>query len=87
MWLTSHVPDEAFFLKKFELRRVDCNSVAKTKHGGVHIAVKHELNHCRCKIKVTHDDLICVSIELAGIVLQICCIYNPHAGNLMTSLF
>ena len=74
-WLTSHVPDEAVFLKEFELHRADRHSVAKTKHGGVLIAVKHKLNHSRCKINFAHDGFICVSIDLAGTVLQICCIY------------
>ena len=64
-WLTSHVPDEALFLKEFELHRADRHSEAKTKHGGVLIAVKHELNHSRCKINVAHDDFICVFIDLA----------------------
>ena len=54
---------------------------AQKKHGDVLIAIKHELHHCRCKINVAHDDLFCVSIELAGIVLQICCIYNPPTGG------
>ena len=56
--------------------------MAKTKHGGVLIAVKDELNHSRCKINVAHDDFICVIIDLAGTVLQISCIYNPPTGSL-----
>ena len=80
-WLNSHVPDEALFLGKFELHGADCPSVAKTKHGGVLIAVKQELNQSRCKINIAHDDFICVSIDLAVTVLQICCIYNPPTGS------
>ena len=57
-WLTSNVPDEVLFLKEFELHRADIHSVAKTKLGGVLIAVKDELNYSRCKINVAHDDYI-----------------------------
>ena len=80
-WLNSLVPDEALFLKNFELHWADCHSVTKTKNGGVLIAVKHELNHSRCKVNVAHDEFICVSIDRAGIVLQICYIYNPPTGS------
>ena len=71
-----------FFPKKIEMHRADRHSVAKTKHGGVFTAVKHELKHSPCKTNVAHDDFICVSIDLAGVVLKICYIYNPPIGSL-----
>ena len=79
-WLTSDVPDNAFFLTGYTIHRTDGRTENhNSKHGGVLIAVK-DIPHYRLK-NTTHSESVSIALKTPTESLVICCMYNPPKSS------
>ena len=76
-WLVSAFTNTALFLKSYFIHRNDTLSTdAKSKHGGVLIAVKSLIRHTRIRIDPKYSETVTVKISLHEVECIICCLYS-----------
>ena len=83
-WLTKSVPNETLFLNNFQIFRNDRTSTEiVSKHGGVLIAVRRDINTKQLTLDHTIDDAITVLLteKTKAQKLLISCIYNPPKNS------
>ena len=79
-WLTKSVPNESLFLNNFQIFRNDRTSTENvSKHGGLLIAVRRDINAKQLTLNHTFEDAITVLLtdKTKAQKLLISCIYNP----------
>ena len=81
-WLTEEVPNEELFLKNYVIHRNDRTSkCGVSKHGGVLVAVKDNIQSKELFVKNTWEGCLIVKINTKTDSILIVCIYNPPKGS------
>ena len=84
-WLTKSVPNESLFLNNFQIFRNEGTSTENvSKHGGVLIAVRRDINAKQLTLDHKFEDAITVLLtdKTKAQKLLISCIYNPPKNSL-----